>query len=72
MTKSTLLAGTCWAYRDDGEICGAVAVAIDERRGYGVCAKHLPGRDETAKDAAARREKARERLRDRGLLGADE
>lgn len=30
----------CWAYKDDGTICGALAVAIDRQRGFAVCAEH--------------------------------
>lgn len=32
--------GKCWAYGEDGRICGAPAVATDLRRGIAVCSAH--------------------------------
>ena len=30
----------CWAYLENGEMCGRPAVAIDAERGYTVCEIH--------------------------------
>lgn len=32
----------CFAYRTDGTLCGADAVALDSQRGCMVCQEHLP------------------------------
>ena len=32
----------CWAWGDDGQICGAPVVGVDVNRGLVVCEKHLP------------------------------
>ena len=31
----------CWAYEEDGTVCGRPAVAVDAERGYTVCARHM-------------------------------
>lgn len=33
----------CWAYREDGRICGKPAIGIDEQRGCVVCEEHTRG-----------------------------
>jgi len=34
----------CWAYNEDGTVCGRPAVAVDAERGYTVCAQHASPR----------------------------
>ena len=33
----------CFAYKEDGTICGRPAVVIDPQRGCAVCEVHRPG-----------------------------
>jgi len=40
----------CWAYDDDGRICRRLAASFDPQRGFMVCLKHSPNReDQTTK-----------------------
>lgn len=31
----------CWAYKEDGSICGEKAVGLNKERTYTVCERHL-------------------------------
>ena len=46
----------CFAYREDGRICGAPAVAVDAQRGFYVCAAHQIDRPQAQMSAGVSRD----------------
>jgi len=47
--KATGTLGTCWAYTEEGTICGKSAVAVDPQRGCAVCEEHAKGGEHIGK-----------------------
>jgi len=40
----------CWAYDENGNLCGQPAVTVDPQRGCTVCRQHAPDGETNRKD----------------------